>query len=510
MADSLQQEMNQLPRGYISRKVIKGKVYFYHQWSENGKKKSKYLNPQEAAALTSQLERRRALEREIRSAAPRVPPKPPGVFSLTGAALQDAVRDVAGMKRRDCLQVLEDYLFHGEYDRVCVLFGLRGSGKTTLMRQAIYRMRQRDFQQSVYIYVRQQNNAQDLEREMGRLYRRGYRYFFLDEVTRLDDFIQRAPGLFGPYIAMGVKIVLTGGDSLSFTLAGESSLYDRMLFVHTGSISFREHCTVLGEISLEQYLHRGGFLRSDAPALLEGARAFVDMALCRNICGSLERYDGGSHLRLLEQLYRAGSLDWAIRRSLERFCLEQVPTSQEFRQFLSLRELEDWSGGLNKEQLSQIQEYFMALGLLVPRPVEFYGVAKAESLCFTQPGLLWSLARSLLEAPEILEQRILADTLLIETQQALGNRCDVFRLQFAQDAFDMVIRVRKEGRCAVYAVSAQREEPDCSVLADSGLLALTAQRFGPVVGKCLLYLGPTKAGPPGIVYQNAQEFLMGL
>ena len=25
-----------LPKGYISQKTVNGKVYFYHQWSENG------------------------------------------------------------------------------------------------------------------------------------------------------------------------------------------------------------------------------------------------------------------------------------------------------------------------------------------------------------------------------------------------------------------------------------------------------------------------------------------
>lgn len=509
MGDPLRQELDQLPRGYISRKVIKGKIYFYHQWSENGKKKSKYLNPQQAADLETQIARRRVLEQTLR-AAPGPAPKPSGMFYLTGEALRDAVRGVAGMKRRACLEQLEAYLFSPEYDRICVLFGLRGTGKSTLMRQALYRMRPQYFQQAVYIYVRQQDTSQALQWEMNRLFRKGYRYFFLDEITRIDDFFENVPVLFDPLIAAGVKIVLTGGDSLCFTLAQGSGLYDRMLLIHTTFLSYREHCRVLEEIPLEQYLHRGGFLRSDSPALLEGAKDYVDAALCRNISDSLERYEDGIHLRLLEQLHQADALDWAIRRSLERFCLEQVPPSQEFLEFMSLRELEDWSGGLNKGQLAQIKEYLKALDVIAPRNVEFIGRPKEESLCFTQPGLLWSLACSLLEEPEVLEQRLLADTLLTEAKLALESRCDVFRLQFEEAAFDMVIRVRKEKCCAVYAVSTQRENPDSSILTDAQLLTRAAQRFGPVVGKCLLYPGPTMPGPSGIVYQNAQEFLMGL
>ena len=33
-----------LPKGYLSKKTIGGKVYYYHQWSENGVKQSRYLH----------------------------------------------------------------------------------------------------------------------------------------------------------------------------------------------------------------------------------------------------------------------------------------------------------------------------------------------------------------------------------------------------------------------------------------------------------------------------------
>ena len=40
--EALEAEIAALPIGYISRKTINGKVKQYHQWTENGKKKSKY------------------------------------------------------------------------------------------------------------------------------------------------------------------------------------------------------------------------------------------------------------------------------------------------------------------------------------------------------------------------------------------------------------------------------------------------------------------------------------
>ena len=39
----LENQISELPAGYISRKIINGKERFYLQWSENGKVKSKYI-----------------------------------------------------------------------------------------------------------------------------------------------------------------------------------------------------------------------------------------------------------------------------------------------------------------------------------------------------------------------------------------------------------------------------------------------------------------------------------
>lgn len=61
----LSEKIRELPKGYISQKTVGGKVYFYHQWSENGTKKSKYLRADEAALLSEQIEKRKALQREL-------------------------------------------------------------------------------------------------------------------------------------------------------------------------------------------------------------------------------------------------------------------------------------------------------------------------------------------------------------------------------------------------------------------------------------------------------------
>ena len=59
-------QIAELPKGYISQKTIGGKMYFYHQWSEQGQKQSKYLHDSEIEPLTKLIELRKRLQAELR------------------------------------------------------------------------------------------------------------------------------------------------------------------------------------------------------------------------------------------------------------------------------------------------------------------------------------------------------------------------------------------------------------------------------------------------------------
>ena len=55
----LENEIATLPVGYISNKKINGKIQQYLQWTENGKKKSRYLDSESAEELKPLIEKRR-------------------------------------------------------------------------------------------------------------------------------------------------------------------------------------------------------------------------------------------------------------------------------------------------------------------------------------------------------------------------------------------------------------------------------------------------------------------
>lgn len=62
----LTEQINKLPKGYISAKTIGNSVYYYHQWSDGGKKYSKYLSDEEFLSLSVRIKERQKLESELK------------------------------------------------------------------------------------------------------------------------------------------------------------------------------------------------------------------------------------------------------------------------------------------------------------------------------------------------------------------------------------------------------------------------------------------------------------
>lgn len=62
MQAAIQQEMRTLPKGYVSRKLIKGRPAHYLQWREGKRVLSRHIPREQVQKLSSQVERRRELQ----------------------------------------------------------------------------------------------------------------------------------------------------------------------------------------------------------------------------------------------------------------------------------------------------------------------------------------------------------------------------------------------------------------------------------------------------------------
>ena len=69
----IEERIEELPAGYISRKNIKGKVQHYRQWRENGKIESKYIRESDLAEIQYQIGERKQLEERLKELRKQIP-----------------------------------------------------------------------------------------------------------------------------------------------------------------------------------------------------------------------------------------------------------------------------------------------------------------------------------------------------------------------------------------------------------------------------------------------------
>lgn len=440
-----------LPVGYISKKTINGKIKKYHQWTEDGKKKSKYLDDDSAAALGALIEERRILEQELselKKALPDSLKKKSAagyVFKtsvLIGDALKRYVDPIRNLQRRDCFAVLEDYLERGYTGKVFILYGLRRTGKTTLLKQAIASLPLSDFSKTAFIQVNPGDTLGDINADLKWFLEKGYKNLFLDEVTFATDFIEGAALLSDIYAASGMHIVLSGTDSLGFIFSESEELYDRCIMLHTTFIPYREFEKVLGISGIDEYIRYGGTMSLGGKHYNEAVTfktkastdEYIDSAIAKNIQHSLQYYQDGGHFRHLAELYEKDELTSAINRVVEdinhRFTIEVLtkdfvsndlgisrrnlrkdrehPTdildridketfTEGLRRMLEILNKNEQSVQITDTHRVEIKEYLDLLDLTVDIPTEFIPVRneKLYRTAIAQPGMRYAQAESL-------------------------------------------------------------------------------------------------------------------
>lgn len=335
----LEEEISSLPVGYISKKMINGRERYYQQWTENGKTKSKYIKNEDLEEFQKKIDLRKSLQSklsELKSSAAFI--EKPSIknvqFNLRimyGNDMKDFASQTKSFQKRGCYEQIQQYLYSDALDKVCLVYGLRRTGKTTMIRQCLYEMSDLDFNRSVYIKATVNDTMASLNKDLKQLRELGIKYVFIDEVTLISDFIDSAAILSDIYSAMGMKIILSGTDSLGFWLALHEELYDRAVMVHTTYISFSEHSRLLGLNDIDEYIRYGGTLKAGVWNFESGevnaeeasfrdnesTRIYIDTAICSNIQHSLKCYQDGNHFRNLYELYEKKELTGAINRIIE-------------------------------------------------------------------------------------------------------------------------------------------------------------------------------------------------
>ena len=336
----LEQKISNLPAGSITKKNINGKEYFYHRWTEDKKRREKYIPMDELEDFRIQIGQRKELEQELKELKkylPKTKSVDTSEFAMnvrTGEALLTFAETVRAYRKRECFQKLHDFVYGEPQDKVFILYGLRRTGKTTMIRQIFAEMSNAELAKTAFIQITAEDMLADVNRTLKMLEIQGFRYVFLDEVTLMEDFIEGAALFSDVFAACGMKIVLSGTDSLGFIFTEDEQLYDRCILLHTTFIPYREFESVLGIHGIDDYIRYGGTMslggvhynETSTFANKESADEYVNTAIARNIQHSLRCYQYEGHFRHLRDLYDKNELTSAINRVVEdinhRFTLE--------------------------------------------------------------------------------------------------------------------------------------------------------------------------------------------
>ena len=471
---ALEKQIALLQKGSIGRKTVNGKEYYYRRWTENKKRREKYVPAGEVEALKREIEKRKALEKELKELSRQTPAaaalKPaPHTFLTnvrTGSALRSFAAPVEGFRKRDCFRTLHDYLYGPQQDKVFILYGLRRTGKTTLIRQIFTEMTDEELAKTAFVQITRNDTLAAVNQDLKYLEETGFRYVFFDEVTLMEDFISGAALFSDVYAASGMKIVLSGTDSLGFLFSEDEQLFDRCILLHTTFIPYREFERVLGVKGIDEYIRYGGTMslggihynETSTFASKASADEYVDSAIARNIQHSLRYYQDGGHFRHLQELYEHDELTSAINRIVEdinhRFTLEVLTgdfksndleisrknlrrdrerpadildridlpeVTERLRHLLEIRNLPEQSVGLSDAHISEIREYLDLLDLT--HEVGIYALPSAEKLrgrtIISQPGLRYAQANALVNS--LLQDQTMSDLSLTERNYVLDR-----------------------------------------------------------------------------------------
>ncbi|MBP3351896.1 MAG: AAA family ATPase [Lachnospiraceae bacterium] len=332
----LEREIAVLPEGSITKKKIKEKEYYYHRINQNGKRTESYLSFEEVPKLRARIEKRKALEKEWKELKAQVIPEEErsdeGEELLTcktvvryGRQLKAQIALTKKYKKRECIGELREYIFGSQRDKVFIIYGLRRTGKTTMIRQILTELSEAEFKKAAFIQVRSKDTLADVDGDLRLLEEKGFKYVFIDEVTLIEDFIEGAAIFADIYASSGMKIVLSGTDSLGFAFSKEEQLYDRCIMLHTTFIPYREFEEVLGIKGIDEYIRYGGTMSlsginynaDGAFSNSKTAEEYIDTAIAKNIQHSLKMYQYGGHFRQLLDLYESGELTNVINRVVE-------------------------------------------------------------------------------------------------------------------------------------------------------------------------------------------------
>lgn len=528
---------------------------------------------------------------------------------FTGEALaQHLAKKHVPSPRRNIFKALRSNLNQVKTDRICVLYGLRRTGKTVLMYQLMKSLGLKTLKNKCAFisFSYGETNMRDLRDAISNLEQKGIEYIFLDEVTYVTDFINSSSYLANIFSGKNAHVVMAGTDSLGFVFAEEGPLFDRVINFHTTHISFQEHSRITGKKGIDDYISWGGIFRGrlevdeDLPVQKEHyfsnsreLKKYIDSAIAENILhalkmdvvrdrfGPLRELDDDTLICLVNRIVHDENHRFFARTITSAFAshdfgvvsAEYARSENQQDEEISRILLQIDKNELNRKlahtftiiererlgrvptdyQLFKLKEYLEKIDVIRPhRQYTIFGNAwaldKNDSYnILSQPGMRYCQAK---ETAEIFAEDVLfenADAGLLKVKKEIANKIleqvkgqlleeivtynlmvnkpenyEIFKLKFDKvqpmgdieaspidGEFDIVVRNKDDGNCALYEVKHSRKRIDNQAvhLRNELFCQATEGKIGRIASKTVIYRGKNYTAEDGVIWQNVENFL---
>ena len=412
-----------------------------------------------------------------------------------------------------------DRCYDGE---VCIIFGLYRTGKTTIMQQIM--AENADRYSFMFLEPESEDTMENVYAYLDEAVKKKARGVFIDEITKVSDFIENSAYLADIYAKEGLRIVLSGDDSLSFVFAQKSSLFGRTETVSTTYISFEEHCRVLGTEDIDDYISYGGVMVrfiSD----YDSACRYLDKAVSGNISRSLRSLAKYSnHTELFD--VSEDEMKAVVEKMVERYC----NTSP------SVKELADEINADTKivhkfteDMIARLENALIDIGFVSAikcQEIDYSESFGRKSLpvgreyYITQPAIKYYHMKkaSEKEKPDIkIKEVMVKQAVVFEISCALPpEKYSVYKISFRdadldkiQGGYDMLIYDKTANSYYAFEITLAAEANDEQYrhLTNEKFREIIDYKYGGRETICVLYSGKPCKTSDGVLYLNISGFV---
>ena len=259
-----------------------------------------------------------------------------GVNVYTGSSLGAYIRSSIdkSWKCRDIVDSIVNYFDNPYKGMMFGLTGLRGTGKTVSLLQALVKMNK--LSESMYVTLSTDSDidctglCSYLEPQLA-----GIKYLVIDEATRIKNLIKNGDTLFEELKRFGIAVALSGTDTLALAISSGDGLFHRIVEHNITFISLAEYERILCNESdktrvVVSYIKSGGLMAPDNVKDFDTFKVYVNTAIVDNILNTVSKNKGVSDFELVSKmpdtklrsivfgiLYSIGYKAWRIDKALK-------------------------------------------------------------------------------------------------------------------------------------------------------------------------------------------------